>query len=75
MKYREPMSSLPLFASLLVHLVASVYSSLILPSSAVHFLALLLPSLLILPIVLISVAESFPKVSAVAPPRFGRTFN
>lgn len=61
-KQRESMSSVPLIASLLVHIVASVYSSFILPSSAIHFLVILAPIILTVPIVWISIAESFPMV-------------
>lgn len=61
-KQRESMSSVPLIASVLVHIVASVYSSLILPSSPIHFLVIIAPIILTLPIVWISVAESFPIV-------------
>lgn len=62
-KQRESMSSVPLIASVLVHIVASVYSSFILPSSAIHFLVIIAPLILTLPIVWISVAESFENVS------------
>lgn len=61
-KQRESMSSLPLVAALLIQIVASIYSSLILPSSFVHFLAIFAQIFLILPIVWISIAESFPMV-------------
>lgn len=59
---RESMSSVPLIASVLVHIVASVYSSFILPSSAIHFFVIIVPLILTLPIVWISVAESFDNV-------------
>lgn len=65
--HREPLSSLPLFASILVHFVSAIYSSIILQSSAVHFIIILSPILLLLPIVWISVAESFPKVYLIDP--------
>lgn len=61
-KQREAMSSVPLIASLLVHIVASVYSSLILPSSAIHFFVIIAPIILTVPVIWISVAESFPMV-------------
>lgn len=61
-KQRESMSSVPLIASVLVHLVASIYSSFILPSSFIHFLVVVSPITLTLPLVWISVAESFPMV-------------
>lgn len=61
-KQRESMSSVPLIASVLIHVVASVYSSLILPSSFVHFLVVIAPIILTLPTVYVSVAESFPMV-------------
>lgn len=61
-KQRESMSSVPLIASVLIHVVASVYSSLILPSSIVHFLIVFAPIILTLPTVWISAAESFPMV-------------
>lgn len=61
-KQRESMSSVPLIASVLIHVVASVYSSLILPSSFVHFLVVIAPIILTLPTVWISAAESFPMV-------------
>lgn len=62
---RESLSSLPLVASILVQIVASLYSSLILPSSALHFLIIFAPIALTLPIVWLSVAESFPTVSGL----------
>lgn len=61
-KQRESMSSVPLIASVLIHVVASVYSSLILPSSFVHFLVVIAPIILTIPLVWISAAESFPMV-------------
>lgn len=61
-KQRESMSSVPLIASVLIHVVASVYSSLILPSSFIHFLIVIAPIILTLPTVWISAAESFPMV-------------
>lgn len=61
-KQRESMSSLPLVAAILVQFVASIYSSIILPSSFIHFLAIFMPIILLLPIVWISIAESFPMV-------------
>lgn len=61
-KQREAMSSVPLIASLLVHVVAAVYSSFILPSSAIHFFVIIAPIILTLPMVWISIAESFPMV-------------
>lgn len=64
-KQRESMSSVPLIASLLVQIVASIYSSFFLPSSAIHFIAIIAPIILIIPIVLISIAESFPMVSRI----------
>lgn len=64
-KQRESMSSVPLAATLLVHVVACVYSSFILRSSAVHFLVIFAPIILTIPIVWISVAESFPMVSNI----------
>lgn len=63
-KQRESMSSVPLIASVLIHVVASFYSSLILPSSIVHFLVVIAPIILTLPTVWISAAESFPMVCA-----------
>lgn len=62
-KQRESLSSLPLIASLLVLIVGSFYSSFILPSSVCHFFVILAPIILLLPIIWISVAESFPKVN------------
>lgn len=61
-KQREALSSVPLIASLLVHVVAAVYSSFILPSSAIHFFVIIAPIILTLPMVWISIAESFPMV-------------
>lgn len=61
-KQRESMSSLPLVAALIVQIVASIYSSILLRSSFVHFLFTFAPVIIISPIVLISVAESFPTV-------------
>lgn len=61
-KQRESMSSVPLIAFLVVHIVSSVYSSFILPSSAIHFLVIIAPIILTLPMVWISIAESFPMV-------------
>ena len=62
-KHREPMSSVPLVASLLVHLVGSVYSSIILPSSIIHFVIIFAPAILIILFAFISIAESFPNVN------------
>lgn len=61
-KQRESMSSVPLIASLLVQIVASVYSSLVLPSSIIHFVVIIAPIILTVPMVWISIAESFPMV-------------
>lgn len=61
-KQRESMSSVPLIASLLVQIVASIYSSLVLPSSVVHFIVIIAPIIITVPMVWISIAESFPMV-------------
>ena len=61
--YREPYSSVPLIASLLVQIVGVVYSLFIHPLTAIHF-AIVLPLLMLIAFcVFISVAESFPGVS------------
>lgn len=69
------MSSVPLIASLLVHIVASIYSSFILPSSAIHFLVVIAPIILTLPIVWISVAESFPQYFSETIVNLSKRFN
>lgn len=61
---RERLSSLPLVASLLVQIIAAVYPSSIQPLSLAHLVLILSPIILLLPIILISVAESFPMVIA-----------
>lgn len=59
---RESMSSIPLVASFLVLIIGNVYSSIILPSTIYHFLLIAAPIILIVPIICISIAESFPMV-------------
>uniref|UniRef100_A0A1I8MJ11 Adenylate cyclase type 3 n=1 Tax=Musca domestica TaxID=7370 RepID=A0A1I8MJ11_MUSDO len=58
--YREPYSSLPLIAALIVQSVDIFYSFLILPRSPLHFVNIAAPLIPIFMLVFISVAESFP---------------
>ncbi|XP_059220798.1 adenylate cyclase type 3 [Stomoxys calcitrans] len=58
--YREPFSSLPLIAALIVQSVDIFYSFLILPRSPLHFVNIAAPLIPIFMLVFISVAESFP---------------
>ncbi|CAG9798079.1 unnamed protein product [Chironomus riparius] len=61
-EYREPYSSVPLMASLLVQLIGILYSIFVLPRTWIHFVIVLPPSLVIALIVFISIAESFPDI-------------
>ncbi|CAO1336896.1 unnamed protein product [Diamesa serratosioi] len=61
-EYREPFSSIPLTASLLVHIVGMFYSMLVLPRTCSHFVIVLPPTIIITIIVIISIAESFPGI-------------
>ncbi|XP_016964213.1 adenylate cyclase type 3 isoform X1 [Drosophila biarmipes] len=57
--YREPYSSLPLLAALLVQCIDVLYSYLVLPRSTLHFINIAAPLVPIAMLVVISIAESF----------------
>lgn len=57
--YREPYSSLPLLAALLVQCIDVLYSYLVLPRSTLHFINIAAPLVPIAMLVAISIAESF----------------
>ncbi|XP_059613778.1 adenylate cyclase type 3 [Phlebotomus argentipes] len=57
--YREPYSSVPLLACLVVYFLGITYYPVVLPKTALHFALTLAPFLLIFPLVFISVSESF----------------
>ncbi|XP_043642793.1 adenylate cyclase type 3 [Drosophila teissieri] len=57
--YREPYSSLPLLAALLVQCIDVLYSYLVLPRSTLHFINIAAPLVPIAMLVVISLAESF----------------
>ncbi|KAH8409996.1 hypothetical protein KR009_003788 [Drosophila setifemur] len=57
--YREPYSSLPLLAALLVQCIDVMYSYLVLPRSTLHFINIAAPLVPIAMLVVISIAESF----------------
>ncbi|XP_037927319.1 adenylate cyclase type 3 [Teleopsis dalmanni] len=59
--YREPYSSVPLIAALLVQCVDIVYSFIVLPRSPLHFVNISAPIIPIFMLVFISIAESFPE--------------
>uniref|UniRef100_A0A1A9ZVW3 adenylate cyclase n=1 Tax=Glossina pallidipes TaxID=7398 RepID=A0A1A9ZVW3_GLOPL len=58
--YREPYSSVPLLAALLVQSTDILYSYFILPRSPLHFVNIAAPLVPIFMLVFISIAESFP---------------
>uniref|UniRef100_A0A1A9VZY0 adenylate cyclase n=1 Tax=Glossina brevipalpis TaxID=37001 RepID=A0A1A9VZY0_9MUSC len=58
--YREPYSSVPLLAALLVQSIDILYSYFILPRSPLHFVNIAAPLVPIFMLVSISIAESFP---------------
>lgn len=58
--HREPYSSLPLVAAVLVQFVDVLYSYLVLPKYYLHFITVISPLLLVTGLVFISVSESFP---------------
>ncbi|XP_039147014.1 adenylate cyclase type 3 isoform X3 [Drosophila simulans] len=57
--YREPYSSLPLLAALLVQCIDVLYSYIVLPRSTLHFINIAAPLVPIAMLVVISLAESF----------------
>ncbi|KAH8375071.1 hypothetical protein KR093_002621, partial [Drosophila rubida] len=57
--YREPYSSLPLLAALLVQCIDVLYSYLVLPRSTLHFINIAAPLVPIAMLVAVSIAESF----------------
>ncbi|KAH8286818.1 hypothetical protein KR044_003960 [Drosophila immigrans] len=57
--YREPYSSLPLLAALLVQCIDVFYSYLVLPRSTLHFINIAAPLVPIAMLVAVSIAESF----------------
>ncbi|XP_055849197.1 adenylate cyclase type 3 [Episyrphus balteatus] len=59
--HREPYSSLPLVAAVLVQFVDVLYSYLVLPRYCLHFVTTISPLLLVTVLVFISVSESFPR--------------
>ncbi|XP_062548182.1 adenylate cyclase type 3 [Armigeres subalbatus] len=61
-QYRQPHSSIPLLAAFVVQLVAIVFSTLVLPRTSFHFEIVIPPLVIIVILVFISVAESFPKM-------------
>lgn len=61
--YREPFSTVPLLASVLIQIAGGLYSFLVLPRTMIHFGIILAPLFIILLIAVISIAESFPTVS------------
>ncbi|XP_058824460.1 adenylate cyclase type 3 [Topomyia yanbarensis] len=61
-QYRQPNSSVPLLAALIVQFIGIVFSTLVLPRTSLHF-EIVVPSLVIIVfLVFISVAESFPGI-------------
>ncbi|XP_053957925.1 adenylate cyclase type 3 [Anastrepha ludens] len=59
--YREPYSSFPLLAALLVQWIDILYSYIVLPRSPLHFINISAPLIPIFMLVFISIAESFPR--------------
>ncbi|XP_055634057.1 adenylate cyclase type 3 [Toxorhynchites rutilus septentrionalis] len=61
-QYRQPHSSIPLLAALIVQFTGIVFSVLVLPRTSLHFEIVIPPLVIIFILVFISVAESFPGI-------------
>ncbi|XP_065080499.1 adenylate cyclase type 3 isoform X2 [Ochlerotatus camptorhynchus] len=61
-QYRQPHSSIPLLAALIVQFIGIIFSTLVLPRTSVHFEIVIPPLVIIVVLVFISVAESFPRI-------------
>nr|XP_029727324.1 adenylate cyclase type 3-like [Aedes albopictus]XP_029727325.1 adenylate cyclase type 3-like [Aedes albopictus]XP_029727326.1 adenylate cyclase type 3-like [Aedes albopictus]XP_029727327.1 adenylate cyclase type 3-like [Aedes albopictus] len=61
-RYRQPHSSIPLLAAVVVQLTGITFSYLVLPRTTLHFGIVTPPLVIIIVLVCISVAESFPKI-------------